>query len=174
MQEYCLLFKSVRKPHSPHCTGQCFITDTQRLSSAHLIESHLMVSKSAHPHLTWLWVHTFPLLQTAFLKNPEISLAGESMVLLIPRLWIWSLYGPFTEELNLMIPMASSNSQYSVIVWKTCFPGSQTVIKISHEGQKRDWGKCLLLLLWSKIKHDNYYPYWLQTQFNSSKYWTRS
>lgn len=73
MQEYCILLKSVRKPQSPHCTGQCFITDTQRFSSAHLIKWHLMAPKSAHPHLTWLWVHTFPLLQRAFLKNLELS-----------------------------------------------------------------------------------------------------
>lgn len=74
MREYCILLKTVQKPQSSCCISQCFITDTQRFSSAHLIESHSMVSKSAHPHLMWFWVHTFPLLQIVFLKNTEISL----------------------------------------------------------------------------------------------------
>lgn len=43
--------------------------------------------------------------------NTGISSGGWSMVLIVPRLWVGSLYGPFTSELDsLGVPSSSEDS----------------------------------------------------------------
>lgn len=45
-------------------------------------------------------------------ENPEMSSAGQSLIM--PKLWIWSLYGTFTWELDSMVLQEHSNSEHSV------------------------------------------------------------
>lgn len=40
-----------------------------------------------------------------FGKRKGISTAGQSMLLITPRLWVQSPYGPFTLELDSVIPV---------------------------------------------------------------------
>lgn len=45
-----------------------------------------------------------------------LSEHGQSMVLITPGLWVWSLYGPSTAELGSMSFWVPFNSEYSVII----------------------------------------------------------
>lgn len=42
----------------------------------------------AYSHLTRMW-------RNVATPNPEISSVDQSLVLIMPRLWIWSMHGPF-------------------------------------------------------------------------------
>lgn len=60
----------------------------------------------------------------------EMSSGGQRMVLIMPRLQVWSPSGPFSEELELMIHVVPSISKYSLSLW-LCL----TFVSLSHENQ---------------------------------------
>lgn len=65
---------------------------------------------------------------------PEMSSVGQRMVLIIPRLQVWSPRGPFTEELELMIHVVPSISKYFESLWY-CLTFDLFLVSLSHENQ---------------------------------------
>lgn len=47
-------------------------------------------------------------------EHSEISSVGQSRVLIVARLWLWSLYGPFTSGLELVIFVSPFQIRISV------------------------------------------------------------
>lgn len=63
-----------------------------------------------------------------------MSSVGQRMVLIMPRLQVWSPSGPFTEELELMIHVVPSISKYSVSLW-LCLTSDLFLVPLSRENQ---------------------------------------
>lgn len=87
---------------------------------------------------------------------PEMSSVGQRMVLITPRLEVWSPSGAFSEELELMIYVVPSISKYfeSVIMFNFLF------VSLSHENQIsiKYWPEALNVSASALKKGLNLYP----------------